>query len=222
MRTREAGFTLVELLVAMALLALLATLLLGGLRASRIAVTGSESATERLLATARGIALMRRELQEADPLPLGNVTEPRIAFAGDASSVVFIAPPGAYLATGGEEITWLAIENGRIVLRYRPLDRASDRWPPLLDPRGMTSVVLLDGVARAELAYFGRMDATTPMQWQTAWRDAPSLPTLIRLSIASGGATWPDLVVTPRLGRPVGTGFLTGGALCRRGTPPPC
>jgi general secretion pathway protein J len=221
-RTSQAGFTLVELLVAMALLALLSALLLGGLRMSRAAVARGEIATERLLRAELGLAVLRRQLEQADPLPLDTTTEPRIAFAGDGQSVVFVAPPGAYLALGGEEITWLAIEPGtdgaRIVLRYRPLDRAADVWPPTLDPRDMKTVVLLDGAARAEFSYFGRPSPVTDMQWQTAWRDAAMLPTLIRLSVAA----WPDLIVTPRIGRPVGTGFLTGGALCRRGTPPPC
>jgi len=221
-RTAQEGFTLVELLVAMALLALLSALLLGGLRMSRAAVVRGEAATERLLRTELGLAVMRRQLEEADPLPLGTAAAPRIAFTGDAQNIVFIAPPGAYLALGGEEITWLVIEPGtggaRIVLRYRPLDRAADHWPPTLDARDMQSVVLLDGAAGAQFAYFGRLDPADDAQWQTEWRDASALPGLIRFSVA----TLPDLVVNPRLGRPINSALLPGAALCRRGAPPPC
>ncbi len=121
----------------MALLALLSALLLGGLRMSRAAVSRGEIATERLLRAELAFAVIRREIERAAPLPLASATEPRIAFTGDGQSVVFVAPPGAYLALGGEEITWLAIEPGtdgaRIVLRYRPLDRAAAVWPPVLD-----------------------------------------------------------------------------------------
>jgi general secretion pathway protein J len=226
MKRAQPGFTLVEMLVAMALLALLSTLLVGGLRISRNAVMGSEAATERLLRTELGLAVIRRQLEQADPVPLGGVPSPRIAFAGDAAGVVFLAPPGAYLALGGEEITWLAIERGpngaRVVLRFRPLDRASDRWPPVLDAGDMRSVVLLDGIARADLSYFGRDDPKNDPQWWQDWREAAALPTLIRLTIAGAGQAWPDLVVTPRLGRPVDAGLLPGGALCRRGAAPPC
>ena len=222
----EAGFTLVELLVALALLALLSALLFGGLRMGRAAVTRSEAATEELQRTALGLAVARRELEQANPLPLGNVTDPRIAFAGDAAGVVFVAPPGAYLALGGDEITWLAIEGGpqgaRLVLRYRPLDRQNDRWPPTLERSAMQTVVLLDGLARAEFAYFGRSDPAAGPQWQSAWQDAAALPLLIRISVAGGGVTWPDLVVAPRLGRPLTTGLLPSGVLCRRGMAAPC
>jgi general secretion pathway protein J len=221
------GFTLVEMLVAMALLALLSMLLLGGLRISRNAVIGSEAASERLMRAELALGVIRRELERADPLPLGTAADPpHIAFAGDAQSVVFIAPPGAFLALGGEEITWLAIERGperaRVVLRFRPLDRAGDRWPPALDARDMQSVVLLDDVANADLAYFGRVAPTGDPQWWPEWHDAATLPTLIRLEIAGGGQTWPDLVVTPRIGKPLNSGLLPGGALCRRGAAQPC
>ncbi len=219
---QQQGFTIVELLVAMALLALLSALLLGGLRMSRAAVVRGEAANEQLLRTELGLAVLRRQLEEADPLPLGNVADPRIAFTGDARNIVFIAPPGAYLALGGEEITWLAIEPGtggaRIMLRYRPLDHAADRWPPPLDARDMQSVVLLDGAASAQFAYFGRPDPADDALWQTEWRDASALPALVRLSVAS----LPDLVVNPRLGRPINSALLPGPALCRRGAPPPC
>ncbi|HXQ52420.1 MAG TPA: prepilin-type N-terminal cleavage/methylation domain-containing protein [Stellaceae bacterium] len=217
----HAGFTLVELLVAMALLALLSALLVGGLRLSRGAVMGSEAASEKLLRTELALTVIRRQLERADPLPLGGVNPPQVAFAGDAAGAVFIAPPGAYLALGGEEVTWLAIERGksgvRIVLRFRPLDRAHDLWPPTLDPAAMQTVVLVDDAASAALAYFGRDRPDADPQWQQEWHDRTSLPALIRLAIAGGAQAWPDLIVTPRLGRPVDTGLLPGGPLCRRG-----
>ena len=221
------GFTLVEMLVAMALLALLSLLLVGGLRISRSAVIGSEAATEKLMRAELALGVIRRQLERADPLPIATGADPPpVAFAGDADGIVFIAPPGAYLALGGEEVTWLAVERGpqgaRIVLRFRPLDRASDRWPPVLDARAMQSAVLLDDVAHTDLAYFGRSDPNADPQWWPEWRDRAALPSLIRLAVAGGGHSWPDLVVAPRLGKPVNSGLLPGTALCRRGAAPPC
>ena len=211
-RGGQAGFTLVELLVAMALLALLSGLLVGGLHMSRGAVIGSEVATERLLRADAGFALIRRQLEAAEPMPLGVLFLPPVAFAGDAQHIIFIAPPGAFLAPGGQQVTWLAVETAaggaRIVLGFRPLDRARDAWPPALDAAGAQETVLIEGITHAEFSYFGQADPSHAPQWQQDWHDQTMLPTLIRLAIAGGGRDWPDLVVTPRIGKPVNSGLL--------------
>jgi len=219
---RARGFTLIEMLVALALLALLSALLVAGLRLSRNAVLTSETATERLLRTERALDLIRRQLQQAEPLPLAaGVDPPPVAFAGDGASIVFIAPPAAYLARGGEQVTWLVLEHtgagARLVLRFRPLDRASDRWPLAEGGTDLQSAVLLDDIAGARFSFFGRAAPGADARWLADWRNEPALPDLIRVTVTGGGEAWPDLVVAPALGRPAGTGLLQlTGPLCRR------
>ena len=226
MMRRDAGFTLVELLVALALLALLSTLLAAGLRFSRNAVLSGEAGTERLLSAERALEIVRRQVQQADPLPLaGTGDRPPVTFAGDRANIVFVAPPAAYLAPGGEQIDWLQIEPAasglRLVLRFRPLDRTRDTWPPRLDPSEFQSIVLLDGISAAQFSYFGRTQPSDAAQWWQKWEALPTLPGLVRLALASGGTIWPDLVVAPRIGQPPDAGLLPD-ALCRRGSGPLC
>jgi general secretion pathway protein J len=225
MMRRAAGFSLIELLVAMALLALLSALLVGGLHLSRNAVLVGENTSERLLTTERVLDFVRRQLQEANPLPLSaTLAPPPVAFAGGSAGIVFIAPPAAYLADGGEQIDWLAIEpapgGARLVLRFRPLDRGHDTWPPAPDPAAFQSVVLIDGLSSAEFSYFGQPHPQDDARWWQTWDTLTSLPGLIRLALASGGSKWPDLVVAPQLGRPANSGFLPT-TFCQRGSPIP-
>jgi general secretion pathway protein J len=216
MMRRVAGFTLVELLVAMALLAMLSVLLVGGLRLSRNAVIVGESNSADVQRASLAFSVLRREIERATPLILvSDQAPPPIAFSGDVASLVFVAPPGALMALGGDQVTWLSVETGangaRIVLRYRPLDRAEDQWPPALDAKAMRTVVLLDGITRASFSYFGSSQPSVAPQWWPAWHDATMLPTLIQVSVTGTRGPWPDLIAMPRLGRPVGTGLLPGG-----------
>jgi len=224
-RRPAAGFTLVELLVSLALMALLSVLLLGGLRMSRTAVVRGQAASRNLADATLAFPVIRRQLARADPLAVGGDAHPPIAFAGDDRSILFVAPPGAYLALGGQEITWLTLEpdadGGRIVLRFRPLERGRDVWPPELRVADMQTVVLLTGVTGAEFSYFGRTDPSQDPRWWRDWHDQTALPSLIRLAVASGGRTWPDLILSPRLGKPGATAWLPA-LLCRREVGPPC
>jgi hypothetical protein len=158
------------------------------------------------------------------PLPLATTSSP-VAFSGDEANVVFVAPPAAYLAAGGQQIDWLAIEPGaagaRLVLRFRALDRAGDTWPPPLDPADFQTVVLLDGLSAAQFSYFGRAAPRDDPRWWQKWDTRPTLPSLVRLTISAGGAAWPDVVVATRIGAPANSGFLPG-TMCQRGAGLPC
>jgi general secretion pathway protein J len=200
----QAGFTLIELLVALALLALISVMLVGTLRFAHTAWARADAATNRLQRTELAMNVARRALQQAYPLSVAGIDRPRaVAFSGSAASVVFLAPPVAALGLGGLQVTWLTIErdgdDARLVLRWRPFDRAGESWPPQTDGGSVTDVVLADHIGGAELAYFGpdpNAPLQSPREWRRDWTDAGQLPNLVRLS-GSGG--WPDLVTALRL-----------------------
>lgn len=206
-----AGFTLVELLVALVLLAFISTMLVGTLRFARNAWDKGDAATERIQRTDMAMALLRRELEQAFPLSVPGVDQPRaVAFAGSETGVLFLAPPAAALAMGGLQLTWLTIErqgdSAQLVLRWRGYDRYSEPWPPELnDGRGMAELVLGAAPSGAAFSYFGPDAApnSTP-RWHRAWGDATALPSLVRLSFGGGDDAIPSLLVAPRLGSAAG------------------
>jgi general secretion pathway protein J len=213
------GFTLVELLVALVVLALLSTMLFGTLRFAHLAAARGEAATDRIQRTETAMRLLRRQLEEAAPLALtGTAQPPPIAFAGNEKSILFLAPPAAALAMGGLQLTWFTIERDadttQLILRWRSFDPRQESWPPDLDNgRGMASLVLGETPGDATLSYFGLpfgqdADPHSASQWSSDWNGAPALPVLIRLGFHGG--TIPDLLVSPHQGGAAGI-FAAGG-----------
>jgi len=201
-----AGFTLLELLIGVVVLALLMAMLFGGLRLASHQV---ESRTARLDRAAR-IALvqsfMRRSLADARPLEVearrggldGAVAA--LAFDGSAEEVEFVATAPESAQSGGLDLVGIGLvrqgaAGTALSLRVRPYDAgAGGASAPLRE------TILLKGVGRAQFAYFGVSSGEAAPRWHESWREAPYLPALVRLSLTlSGGETVPDLVVAVRL-----------------------
>lgn len=196
--SREAGFTLLEVLVALVVLGFVVVGLTQGTRfglraldrqAARAATAGDLEAVDRLL---------RRLVAAMDP---GNAREPPVVEGGRHAlrMVTDLGAAAAALGSGAAEVR-LAAEAGRLTLRWTPARHAVSLGP-LPSPR---RAVLLDGVAGLEIAYWGPPDEEGgPPGWQSAW-DRASLPVLVRFRLVSptGAARrWPDIVAATRLDR---------------------
>jgi general secretion pathway protein J len=198
--TRSRGFTLVELLVALTLFALLSVLLFGGLR---FGMRATESGTARLdftdeIATASGF--LRSQLADAQPLEKDDgAGRKSVAFEGEADSLEFVALPPAFLAGGGWYTIHLGVERADghdlLVVRWR-LVRQDQTSEAVSQPQDS---VLLDRVRTVEFGYFGVLvDGDLP-SWHAQWRDANLLPALVRLRVGfADGRQAPDLIVALR------------------------
>lgn len=199
-----AGFSLVELLVALVLLGMVFLVLFNslalGLKIWNANDQELSSNTQALVAR----DLLRRVLSEARPLKttLGAPNaEHRVFFLGTQDSIRFVAPMPSHLAVGGlYEIAIYAIEGGqtgnRLEMSWRLFRRQS--WPskPLTEEKRSE---LISKVAEIEFNYFGQVDKSEPPGWHVDWQNLQSLPELIRLRLkfVGGEGAWPDLVVAP-------------------------
>jgi general secretion pathway protein J len=180
---REAGFTLIEMLVTVALLALVAMLLFGGLRFGARAWDGAQahgagSEEVRLVQDT-----LRRELESAYPrYDASDTLHPQIDFAGEPDGVRFLSHAPQALQTAGYTHIALAEEPD-----------GKDRQ--LTIHVGDGSSALLRHIAGVRFAYF---DGAS---WSDDWR-AAALPRLVRIRVVfrrGDARLWPDLIVAPQI-----------------------
>jgi general secretion pathway protein J len=198
------GFTLVELMVGLGLLALISLLLFGGFRFGlRVWEVGDDRIAE-LNEIEMAEHLLRRQLGEAQPVVLDARPEgaPTL-FQGDAAGVLFVAPLPAHRGTGGFYVFSLAEDDaqkkGQLILRWRRF-RADRMNEAAFDPKDRS--VLVNDIQSIAIAYFGRPATGAPARWLGRWDGTLGLPQLVRIRIAfppGDSRRWPDFVVAPRL-----------------------
>ena len=217
----SAGFTLLELLVALMLLGLISTLALGGVR---LGARTWETVTAKAEENGRAQmvrAFLARELAQAVPVfvPDGN-GEQRLAYEGDRESLVFVAPLAPHFGLGGFQRLELAVADDGAAGKSLILKRRRFHRDDRLDAPGAEEDelhLLLDGLEEARFAYReSARDGAAP--WSDDWRDRDGLPALMRLRVtfADGRkAAWPDLLVVGRITTRPGCLPPERGAGCR-------
>ena len=196
---RRTGFTLLEMLVVLAVLGLLVVGLTQGVRASltlwdaqrhRIGETGELDAGARILRT----LLSGISAPPSGGLAPGAAGSTEIK--GGPDSLAFIGDlPTGLGATRRANIT-LELRQGRLVLRWTPRRHELTSVPA---PEPIETEVIC-GVDRLDLAYWGSPSPDQPAGWQVRW-DGPDIPELIRLRLgfAKGDRRrWPDLIAAPQ------------------------
>jgi general secretion pathway protein J len=213
---REAGFSLVEVLVALVLLGLLSTALFSSVR---FGVTAWQRGGERSDQVHTSILvqdLLRRLIGQAYPLMLADGTGAgRVDFAGSATSLDFLAPVPVALASGGRARFNLAIERrgdgSDLVLTSRPELAAADA-------AGLSRKTLLARIETADFAYFGASQSQSVAQWRENWNGELTLPALVRVRVSfarSDPRLWPDLTIAPRITADVSCEYDPLTKLCR-------
>jgi general secretion pathway protein J len=202
----QTGFTLVETLVAITLLALLSIALTGGLRFGVDAWARSSAHSDQLSRTTVVQGLLRRAVGEAYPYFLSkDPTRPYVDFEGTSESLAFLASAPIVLGSVGRSRFRLSIAKhdglSDLVMTSQAELAAADA------PTTVERKMLLAGTAFIEFAYFGKLRSETNAEWHDSWTGQTALPQLLRVQVRfSKGDTrlWPDLVIAPRISVDVG------------------
>ncbi|WP_374604262.1 prepilin-type N-terminal cleavage/methylation domain-containing protein [Arenimonas sp.] len=208
------GFSLIEVLMATALLAAgLALAFAAVSNATRATTVAEEEArrAERL----RGVqGFLRRQLEGALLLPMAvtNPGEPAPVFEASADELRFVSAMPGYLSHGGPHVQTLRLVRGGQGIRLE-FEHALLTSEGPLEEDDRKPQVLLDGITEASFSVRSLRDDGTPDDWQDRWENVEQVPRLVRLELQfrEPRARWPAFVVAPRLGASRPPGFAVGG-----------
>ncbi len=180
-RSKRAGFTLLELLVALALLAITGAGLASAMR------LGTETYTRaRTLGSDNGHAAaraqLRRLIERATPQTLLTPFPKEFTGTTDSLDFVTLAPLGFARDAAGLRVQ-VALAEGNLMATLQPFD---DDGTNLRQYRA----TIAEGVTTASFTYFSNGE------WVESWTDSANLPDLVRIQLDDPTTEpWPEFTV---------------------------
>ncbi len=214
-RRRARGFTLVEILVAITLLALVMLALGAALRGM---VQTESRVSDRLtrvddFRTGTGfIKSVAGRVWSQKTTALQGQGQSAFLFQGTPAGMAWVGVMPPRYGAGGRYFFRLAAEpvDGRsaLVIRFVP-------WrdmPGFPDWSRADSRILADDLTGFSISY--EDDQTEPRQWGPAWPVADRLPGRVNIRVTTALSSWPDLVLPlrPFGGQTLGGGAVIGGS----------
>jgi len=206
---RSRGFTLIELTIALVLMALMSAVMFGSLSFAGRSWDGGEAKAAQVSEMRQTEAFLRAQLGSQFPLRAKTVAEFPLHFVGSADEIRYAAALPSRVAEGGLYYFRVAVERdgdkSRLVQERVVPDPATTGE---IEFRDAERAVLAEGIGELKIGYFGRdagaADADTPT-WRDRWDDKQRLPLLLRIDVTpQKGPPWPQLVIEPRHAPEVG------------------
>jgi general secretion pathway protein J len=192
---RAAGFSLLEVLAALALLSLVLLGVYSGIRTATHIVRSGDDSIERMDQVRSTQQFLRQELAQAVTLAFARGDDGNgIVFAGDATEIRFVAPLPGYLGALGAQLQTLRlVDHGRdgmtLEVNFAVLPPDGSEPKSLGEPE-----ILLDHIRKGSFSFRGFDKQGKPGDWQSGWDDGQRTPALVRVDLdLGGGISWPTL-----------------------------
>lgn len=197
-RSRQGGFTLIEVLLAIALVSIIMAMAYGGFRASVRATNSGEEVIEQTNRLRVVQQFMRRQLMQSRPLIIQQFEDGEIIrFQGDRERVRFVSPMPGYLSYGGPYVQEFTLERGsdglELVFYYAMLNGYQDgALRETTDGR-----VLMEDIGDGEFIFLDSDQETGETFWTDYWEEPDRLPLAVGVLLeleSERGLVWPDLI----------------------------
>lgn len=205
MRRAQAGFTLIEIVIALALLATMLAMAWSGVSFALRSWDAGANQGHRTADARLSQNFLRRELSELFPMRFKDAMTLKYAFEAGPDHLRFVSTRPAGLSSGGLSLVGLAVEQGEgrtrnLVMRRAPPDDAAKDFGPLERAEG---TVLISNVESVVFSYFGSTSDVEQPKWWDEWTQ-PRIPSMIRIRYATVDGEQPDLLVRVMLSEEAG------------------
>jgi len=197
-RRAEAGMTLIELVIALGLLALIVGTLMASLGISARGSALIEARAEQGEAIRVAQQTLRRYLSQARPVRTLIGQREQAVFAGEADALGFVAVMPPWPGGGGLYRVRLAVEDTRdgpalVLTRQVTVGEA----PSFAFPPEAERATVIAGFSQLRWTYFGLDENRRQGTWRASWVGERDLPRLVRLEMvfADPSIVWPPMIV---------------------------
>jgi len=200
---RQRGFTLLEALVAMILLALMMAVMTGSIRfagQSRDAVTARVDSLDNMRIAQD---FRRQTITQAHPKRWLKVVGRPYIFRGERDEMFMAAPLTARVGVGGLFLVKFSLVEGdrgkgkKLVMARQFPEPDTQEMP---DFASADTTVLAENLSEVEFAYLGRDDDNTDPTWSDDWKEPLRMPEAVRMRVKPvTGQPWPELVIPLRV-----------------------
>ncbi len=187
MARRPRGFTLIEVMLAILLLAVLLAAAYGSIRSAVRAMGTGEALIDRINRVRVAQEFIRHQISRTLPLPFGQEdgTGTNFLFQGEGDLIRWVAPMPGYLSRGGSYVQTLELTNtrngkqllfGHTMLNGFDLDKL--RPDDMAEP-----VVLMDQIESGRFEY-RKLDEEGKLEdWSDDWEDPSLTPVMVRIQL---------------------------------------
>lgn len=213
MTRRAAGFTLLEILLALVLMAFAMVGVWGALRTGSRLTQSADISIQRSDRVRAVQAFLRNYLGGAQPQAFVPAKDQAARmFRGDPRMLTYVAPMPAQLGDGGlfvQKLQFVRAQDGSdytLQLTYAPL--SSDTVSPDSKPE-----VLLEHVGDGGFEYLVAAQRNAPAKWQRTWHDTNGLPLAVHVVADpdwGGRVGFPEMLIPLRAGNGSGVPVSLG------------
>ena len=210
---RQSGMTLVELLVALVVIAMTFAMAAGALRVlAQSGGIGTELIGRHDMFS-RGIDALRRDVERFERIALGKQSaDPQLEFAGNERAMAFVVVEPPFPSHAGlflVRYTIIERDRSEFVVRSRSRYIVGSQMPA---SRAVDEVNVLEGPYRFSFSYLERREGNE--RWVRRWTEKTTLPVLVKLDVVdweTGTAALPPILLRPRVEAEQGCSKPGGG-----------